>query len=415
MVTVLSASMANAEGWTDLNGTRTIEARLVGLWGDSAVLQLQDGRKVTVNLENLNATSRIQAQKLGGEKTKTRLTLINELRGQATEAAAPAPTPLPTPRAAPSYAPPTPGATCIAQLQWEQDQVKAGHVRASFDVLPMSYRSDIGNLVKQAVNKVDPLAWQSLVGGIHKAGDLIVTRQRWLFSHPRLKAMQPSTQDTVQSILLNLGGLLRTGFDPAVVDIQKLQSMPFDQWLAERSDAIAPYLYELFSTPGMSLPTESYELVSEKDGVANIKVGFGSTSVTTSYTEVDGFWVLTEMATNWAEQVAEKTKSLNDMPNGTLLSGGMSTMIAAATGSMMDPMLQARNEKDFHASLEPLFMTVGPMLAQAPALLGARPRGGQYGQGGMGSDYDGMSDYEMEMEMEMDMEEDMNMDMDMSQ
>ncbi|WP_145416481.1 hypothetical protein [Planctomycetes bacterium K23_9] len=408
---------ASAESWTDLNGTRTIEARMMGLWNDSVVLQLQDGRKVTVALNNLNAQSRIQAQKLSRDKVQTRNTLIGELKGQAAEAAAPAPTPLPTPSPAATYVPPASGGTCIAQLQWEADQTRAGHLlRASLDALPMSYRADVNNYVKAALSKSDPALNQTLASGLQKTGDMIVTRQRWLLSHPRLAALQPSAFDTVKGVLLNVGGLMRTGFDPKAFDLATMQSMPFDQWLGQRSDEIAPYLAALMNLPGFNFPTPSFEAVSEKDGVAVVKITYDGAGSNQSFTQVDGFWVPTSTATDWETNMAEENKKLAEMPNGGLVPEAAATIVAGMIGANLDPIMQAQNEKDFHAAMEPVFMQLSPLIAQLPTMLGAQ--GNRRGNDMMNMDMEmgmGMDDMGEEMEMEMEMEMQMNQDMGMNQ
>ncbi|NND96373.1 MAG: hypothetical protein HKN47_03475 [Pirellulaceae bacterium] len=421
VATVLLAQpqTSQAESWTDLSGTRTIEARLVGLWNQSVVLQMGDGRRVTVNLEDLQAGSRIQAQNMAREQKLARAERVKELQGQAADAAAPAPTPLPTPPPAPDYQPPTPNTPCVAQLQWMIDQSNAGHLRAQFDALPPSYRKDIGDLVQGAVAKVDPAAWQSITGSLHQIGDLVVTRQRWLFSHPRLEALNPTTREKIEEFLLTLGGLLREGLDPQALDPAQLQSVPFENWLAQRSDAMAPYLAEMTRIAGgSSLP--SFQMVSEKDGVTTVKVTVDSTEITQTYTQVDGFWVQSELATNWPTMIADAKKSLEDTPNGSILSDGMAAMIPAMIGPMISPLASAKDKKEFQAAMEPIFAQVQPAVSSLTMLAGISP---QRGRGGsqMDNEYGSMDDeYEREMqaqmeseEMEMGMEMDMDMEMEM--
>ncbi len=42
----------------------SVDAKMVGMWGDSVILQLSNGRRVTVKLDDLRSESRIQAREL---------------------------------------------------------------------------------------------------------------------------------------------------------------------------------------------------------------------------------------------------------------------------------------------------------------------------------------------------------------
>ena len=413
-LTAFASQSAYAESWTDLSGTRTIEARMVGLWNNTLVLQLTDGRRISVKMDDLEAASRIQAQNMARDQTRIRGDLVGELTGQAEEAAAPAPDPLPKPPAAANYLPPSPDANAAAQLEWRDGQFKAGHfLRASFDSLPSSYQSDMDRLAKLAATKVDTETLNNIIGSLHQAGDVIVTRQSWMFSHPRIALLSSSSQDTVQSFLLTAGGMLRDGFDPEAFNLEQLQSIPLKDFIAQRNDAIAPYFAKMAEIAPSSAFT-SYELVSEKEGVAMVKQISGDSSTTASYTKVDQTWVPTDLAETWADEIANHTKELNDASDGTWLPNQnmswLPTMIKPHTG----PMMQATSRKDFHVAMEPVFELAQP-IASAASMLAGMDIGGRGGRGGnngggiRGSSYGSQGDtaYEEEMEEE-EMEEEMD-------
>ena len=77
-MSMVGMSVAKAELWTDLQGTRTVEARMVGLWGDSVILELAGGKRVAVKLEDLRSESRIQAQKLALQLKASRADRVSE-------------------------------------------------------------------------------------------------------------------------------------------------------------------------------------------------------------------------------------------------------------------------------------------------------------------------------------------------
>ncbi|MGV3484220.1 MAG: hypothetical protein ACO1RT_07370, partial [Planctomycetaceae bacterium] len=174
-----------ADEWTNLRGTSTVSAKLVGIWNGRALLKLDDGRQVSVKLDDLNASSRIKAQDQQEEIERLLRTRVTELDAVATEAAAPAPVTLPSPAPAPAYAPPSEGADLQSTLDHLQAQAKAGHVRVYYDALPKSQQAQADQLFQLALQKLEPANFELFRLTLHRLADLTVTRQRWLFSYPK--------------------------------------------------------------------------------------------------------------------------------------------------------------------------------------------------------------------------------------
>ena len=167
-----------AETWTSLRGSHSVDAKMVGMWGDSVILQLSNGRRVTVKLNDLRSESRIQARELAESLNSSRLDRINKLKGQATAAAAPAPDPLPVPPAAPEYVALQPNQSSNNFFAQFDQAIASGHVLAIYDSLPPSYRQDVNDIVKASAQRMDPATWYGLVGTIQRLGELIETRQK---------------------------------------------------------------------------------------------------------------------------------------------------------------------------------------------------------------------------------------------
>lgn len=407
------ADRCGAESWTSLSGSRTIEAKLVGMWGDSVVLQLDGDRRVTVNLMDLKAESRIQAQKLGVELKSFRKTIVDEIKSVAEEAAAPAPNPLPKPDPAPVYRPFKPGGTAVDQMEWMVSQFEAGHVIAAFDWLPNRYQNDLDQVVKLAATKIDSTAWHATISSIHHIGELIVTRQRWVFSHPRITAMGPDASQDVSDVVLPFAGLIRVGLDPKELQLNKVQSMPLRAWLMQRSQAMAPYMLVMNEMAG-GTGSMTYEIKSEKDGVATVEISSGEGKSSVDFVLVDDHWITKDLADKWDDLVTEWKSNLSEIPDGSLMSGDMFALLPDMLSPMLSPMENAQDAQEFHAAMEPIFNLATPAVQ---TLASMDPRN-QNRRGGMMDYGSGMEDYDMQMEMEMEMEEgymedeDMNIDMD---
>lgn len=396
-----------AERWTSLNGTNTVEAEFIGLWGDKVVLELPGPRRVSVSLDDLIADSRIQARRLAEEKQARRAEMRQQILADAKEAAAPAPTPLPQPRTPPAYQPLPGGSGLLAFFEWQEQQDRNGHgLIARFDALPASYQTDLERLVRASLAKLDPQATNQVLASVHSVGDLIVTRQRWLFSHPRLGAIDEASKDTLKSVVLAFGGLIRDGIDPNQLNLEGLQTRPLRSWLMELDTRLAPHLAALSDqTDMLGIQAPSYEVKDEKDGKATVEITFGEAKQQIAMESVQGKWIFAEMnAEKWGELTKQWDESLANVPDGSLLAGGIAQVVPLTVQTYLQPATAAQSAREFHAAMDGWLAMASPLIAQAGNLGfgNSRRRGGMYGDD-MDDYYEdemGMEGYEDEMGME---------------
>ncbi|MEM9585952.1 MAG: hypothetical protein AAGA03_01620 [Planctomycetota bacterium] len=388
-----------AESWTSLNGDKTLDATLVGVWENSAVMKTPTGRRIVVSLDALDTESRIRARKRAEELKQSRATRIAELNTQADQASAPAPNPIPSAPQPPSYIPVPADLDAVASRQHLMAQGKAGHILTSFDSLPPSYRRDVEEVVKAAVAKVDPQSVDTMLTLVSELGDLVVTRQRWLFEHPRFLALNETTQDKLKSVILPLAGLLREGFHPDSVNWSEIQKQPFRQWLQNLDDAMAPRMYELMQNTGDLVLAPEFETSREKDDFVSLKTTVGEQSVTENLMKVEGFWVNADLAKVWSKGKEDALVSLAAIPDGSLGSQA-AMMVPGMLAPLMQPLRDAETSADFHVALNQIggqLAMLGPMIksnlppgVDVMSLAGGPPsRGRNSGGYGGGDEYGG--------------------------
>ncbi len=395
-----AAESQAAQRWTSLIGNKTVEADFIGMWGDRVILEMSGGRRVTVKVDDLVAESRIQARRMAVEQENRRVETLQQIQLSAKEAAAPAPTPLPQPPSAPDYRRPSTGPPLV-QLEWLEQQQRNGHfLLAQFDRMPASYQSDLERLARKAVGKLDSRTTEQLIKVAHSIGDLIVTRQRWIFSHPRFKSAQPESIDILKGVTLSAAGALRSGLNPDELKLEQLTSRPLRAWLVDVDARVAPHLYVLMEQLELAgVAQSSFEVQQEKDGVATVKRMTGDIETTESYTQIEGMWIPSDGAQDkWTTFVTESDTKLDAMPDGSLLADGqVQTGLVLAQGFINAPM-SATSAREFHLQMDGLFALAAPQLAQ---MANVRPNN-QMGMGGyddmnmggmdMGDDYDQMMD-----------------------
>tara|TARA_R110002049_G_scaffold185580_3_gene353803 strand:- start:27298 stop:28530 length:1233 start_codon:yes stop_codon:yes gene_type:complete len=381
-VALFAATPTQAETWTSLRGTRSIEAEMVGLWGDQLVLALQDGRRVTVALNDLRAESRIKAQRLASSSDASRLARINELRSRADVAAAPAPDPLPQPPPAAPYVRPD-QADVAAQFQAVDAQVRAGHAIAIFDAMPASYQAQLDELAKLGVAKINGLTLRSMVGSAHQLGDLIVTRQQWFFSHPRLDvSVSPTPEETqrLNDTILAFGGMLRAGLNPDSFDPSAMQSTPLRQWLLDRDAAMAPYVAELFRLNSVTPPEYAVEKAKGKGKgvsltIATLEDESGEpVERTIPMTKVDDAMVPTAIADAWKTAIPNLKDEWEAAADGSILADPTTVVLLSSLDPLINPLAQAQNRGEFHTAMQPLIEVVTPLLESLQTNLSSRRR-----------------------------------------
>ncbi|KAA1262545.1 hypothetical protein LF1_51110 [Rubripirellula obstinata] len=368
------AQTADAESWTDLRGTRTISARMVGLWGDNVLLELGNGRRVSVNLNSLRSDSRIQARRLAKELTAQRAIRIAELNQASIAAAASAPDPLPKPDEAPAYQPPSKDVEVDTFLNQVDQAIAAGHLRAVYDSLPPSYRSDVDELVRLAAAKVDADGYQLIVGALQAAGSALVTHQNWLLSSPRVQAVPESTVSQIRGPLLSLAGLAHATKDTDLFDLDKIRSEPFSQWLGEFDTATCDYLYQTNQELGRSAKRDvEVGSTRERDEIktTHVKIGSGESESSFTFTKVDGYWVPTSMdQENWSKMVNEWKDKIDQSSGDSLLQPYAG--YAQGFNLLLGPLTMAENSNDFHAAIETTAEFLTTNLPPLAALFGVK-------------------------------------------
>lgn len=361
VVVLASAEEANAENWTSLRGDRTVQAQMAGMWDNHVVLVLANGRQVNVHIDSLNAESRIQAKKVALRLEQQRQSLSRELRGAAEAEAAAAPNPLPEPPAAKPYSPPNPNLNPDAAISVIQDQLAAGHLVVLYDSIPLKFRGELDGLVALAMKKLEPSSWNGSMTQLHRLSDLIVTRQNWILSYPRLR-QDGATSDSpnqigeiFQTLILPMAGLIRAGLPPEATTPEAISSSGFGAWLRQRDDTIASYLAPIlqrYSSQNYSwalLDDTADQTVLQATGLSS-KSGESST-ISVEMKKVDGYWIPASFADGFSEWVQTRTAELEKYDDGSMsvsawLGGESIGMASLASSSPADDSMSSRGESE---------------------------------------------------------------------
>ena len=394
-----------ADQWTNLHGTSTVTAEMLGMWNGRVLLLLENGRRVSVNKEDLEAKSRIQAEARFEELQQRLRDRREEIKLIAEEASAPAPKMLPGNASggaavpdSPPYAP-VPEVSDLRQtLVGIRDQVLAGHLRVFYDTLPASHQKAFDDLFAAMLAKADTQTLDANRRTLHGIGEVIISRQRWLFTHPRLALMN----DSQQAELLSAAEFLRTMFSEDVMSFEAMKGRSFGETLAKIDEIIAPYLFASINDPttGISSMQPDFEVAPNADGkmIAKVVLPLIGPIYTQTFVSAEGRWAWGESATALTQSLQQATQSLEQAPDNSANIPASVQAELAKVDQAVNSLMLAQTRQEFHRVLDEILPVIAQLVNewsgyQQPAMQGlAGPFGAADGSG-PASGYSGDAGY----------------------
>jgi hypothetical protein len=360
-----------AEEWTNLRGTVTIEANLLGIWNGRALLRRGDGRQVAVKLEELNADSRIRAQDMQEEIDKTLEERIKELDAIAAEAAAAAPAELPRPKPAPPYVAPSAASDLIDALDHRRTQAMAGHLRVYYDSLPASQQVQADELFKTALTKIDATQYEQMRSTIHKLCEVVIANQKWLFAHPMFERVADSDREALVMAAL----AFREWGTTENASLEVLSSNSLGTTLTKLDEVAAPYLSTLIEANSLiaSVAFPSYEVETGADGkvLAKVVLPIVGTVQSIPMVQLEGKWTEGATAEEAQAKWATYKKDLEAVTNGSVRMSLEASQVLSGLSTLLSQLEQAKTKNEFHRVID----RAAPTLATAiNAWAGVKPQ-----------------------------------------
>ena len=379
----------HAEEWTNLRGTSTVVGKLVGIWNGRAILRLEDGRQVLVKLDDLKSDSRIQAQVLQDEIDNQLHSRVAELDAIAAEAAAPAPPTMPTPKPAPGYQPPSDSADLQSALTHQQEQALAGHLRVYYDALPKSYREQTDALFKLGLQKFEPVSWEQVRSTLQRLSEIAVTRQRWLFSHPKFE----STSETSRESLLTLAAAFRQWGTAENASLDQLNSVPVADSIAKLDEMAAQFLYQVFEENSAiaSLIFPTYQVEAGEAGVMTAKVVLpivGTTVHSVPMVQVEGRWVEGTSAEDAAAKWASYKTDLEAISDSSIRIGADVAAVFSRLSVLLTKLEEAKSRTAFHRAIDDASVDLGAAITAWAGITHPSINGDAFNSGGQANQSD---------------------------
>lgn len=367
---------AAAESWTDVSGTHTIEADFVGIWNGRVILQLTggEGRRVAVEMNRLNAASRLRAQELQRERAEWRSRRMEEIRAAAKAAAeAKARAAAVPPRPEIEYAPPPVDADLEAFVSHVQTQQKAGHiVLVSWDALPPSYQTDLQNVVRAFGEKVDPQIWSSILSVLGKVEQLATEKQEMIAALPMIQTVAMMKGVDAELIVGPATQLVAIVFDPERLSKQNLQQIDIGAAVTELNDELAEPSYRLRAALSKVAGVDESEVQNELEyTVEQTAADQGTLTITNpdgttkseAMVKVEGKWMPQSLVDGWKARIATANEAIGKLGTSE---DPMKPAVEqlAPLSQFLDDLLAAETQTEFNGIVQAL---MGKLMQFAPA------------------------------------------------
>lgn len=374
-----------AEEWTSLETNQTIQAGFLGMWQDSVVLRLSDGRRVVVEKAKLTAASRLQADELA-EKLKQRR---DERIAELAEAASAGVTIKVEP--APEYEPLPQSVSLKEYVEAASKQLEAGHFRVFWDGLPQSFQDDVKEIVRlanQSSNKNDYEANQRLMAQL---GRTLLTQRDFVFNYPGLENVPPPAVEIIQKVYSPAAGIISVLGDPEVISLEALQSSNWEPMISKLDTQLAPHLAQLLrvvpveSNPLASLTTinpNSIEMLGDDLGTITITNPSGQLE-TLRFKLVDGKWLPDGLATSWQNDIGNVKQQVAAQAKNMQQASAASSAAIGFVGAALSNIESAETQEEFNDIID---MYVGSIMQ----LVASQMTAGNQGMGGPGMNAPGM-------------------------
>jgi hypothetical protein len=376
LLCVTATSPAKAETWTNLEGTKSIDAELIGLWGNQVLLKLDGGKRLSISMDGLRSDSRIQATNLAASLEKSRSERSQDLKKAAGAAAAPAPDPLPRLPAAPAYSPPPVNVACDVFLDSVHQSQVDGHLLVLIDALPPKARDEVSLAAAEIVKTIGVENVAALAKSLQGAGASVVDKQSWLARSPRFSDESSDKQEFMTEILIPLAGLLKEALKPEVFDADALAKGELRAVIEKIDPVAAPYLRQLVNEFELAPPAF---LITEKEKEATLTEVVGESKAVQTLVNVDGYWVPKANAESMNETLTSVKSRFAAMALPSL-----NILVSATFG----PMAEADTEEKYHQAVEGVIEPIALLEKLLAGWAGATtPNSGEYGDSGYPEGY----------------------------
>ncbi len=236
------------------------------------------------------------------------------------------------------------------------EQLAEGNGGILWKAMPASYQTDVNSIVQLASSKVDAELYNKSFALIDRLAD-VADKQKAFILNTELGGAKPEEQIAkVEAAWPSIIGFVKTITHSSVASVEGLQTFEGQNFCDTTISGMIAYAGDLAALSGEANPLEfgTVKLLESTDSTAMLELTSPDGTVESEeFTKVEGRWVPTEMATEWATSMADAKAQLEAISPEeiaqnkpqilgvlTMVEGILTQLDAAETQEQFDQALQ---------------------------------------------------------------------------
>ena len=259
------------------------------------------------------------------------------------------------------------------------ENLAEGRPEVLWMALPPSYQQDITDITHAFANKMDPELYNKTFSLLNKAVVVLTDKKDIIQGSSMIKTVEEDDLDTVEEGWDTAMALLGTLLTSDISDLEKMKTFNYEDFfkgtataLMEQAAAMSaedpedPYAKEFQS----KFEAMTVELLNTEGDHATLVISAPDEEPEqVEMTRVEGRWIPTDMADDWAEEVAEAKQKIEEITPESLAETKMQAMMMLAMAeSFVDQVGQVNSSEELDA-------LIGGMFGSMMGGMGAPPAG----------------------------------------
>lgn len=399
---ILAQDATESYKWTDISGSRTIDAKFVRLEGESVVLEKADGSEVTVPLNKLNLKSQAQAKRLANPKAfekqpNSSATMKPKPSTDTSAADKPAEAPADSAGEAATRASLPKDITAAETLKIIISELDKENYGILIDTMTPEQTQVLKEIFSTASTKLNKSSFDSIKSLLKRSGKVMGEKKEFIMNYPKLpsevKPRLSAHYDTVVGLVNDMVASSVADYKawtegdiekllPVMMKLADVYGTKFIETEKKLNPNTPANMSSFIAVWGAAVTKETLKsgkvrIVNENGNQAQLEfVSANGGTESINLERVQGRWlaVETDLTRASLEQANQQLTQIQSADAGQI--SGQLTLGLAVVGGLIGQLERANTQEEFNQQMDQLMEMAGQMVPGAgPGIPGLPPVG----------------------------------------
>ena len=279
--------------------------------------------------------------------------------------------------------------SAAATVEYFKLKFQEGDLGKVWSLLPKSYQTDINTLSHDFAKNVDKDVYNKITSVLGKLNNALTEKKdvyaETIYSFAQNNPTGPKSQAEVAKGIEGLTNTLTALLSSDLASVEKLEKIDMGQFMQETASPLLKKLQDALATSGnddvaflkATMDSLKIDVLSAAEDTTKLKLTVTDAKTQkedpkeVAFTKVEGKWVPSDMAKDWAKGVADAKAGIESMSSPQAQQNKMQTMMMLSMiEGMADQMGVVNSKEDVMALIQnsPLGAMMMPKAPQPPAV-----------------------------------------------